>query len=41
MADIFDTAKYILEKSGAMSAMKLQKSCYYLQAWFLVWDDSL
>ena len=39
MANIFDTAKYILEKSGRMSTMKLQKLCYYCQAWTLVWDD--
>ena len=40
MANIFDTAEYILERSGPMSAMKLQKLCYYSQAWSLVWDDS-
>ena len=39
MANIFDTAEYILEKSGCMSTMKLQKLCYYSQAWALVWDD--
>ncbi len=39
MANVFDTAKYILEKSGTMSTMKLQKLCYYAQAWSLVWDD--
>ena len=27
MANVFDTAKYILEQSGAMSTMKLQKLC--------------
>lgn len=40
MANVFDTAKYILEKSGSMSTMKLQKLCYYCQAWSLVWDDA-
>lgn len=40
MANIFDVAKYILEKNGAMSTMKLQKLCYYAQAWSLVWDDT-
>lgn len=40
MANIFDTARYILEKSGTMSTMKLQKLCYYSQAWALVWDDA-
>lgn len=39
MANIFDTAKYILEKCGPLSTMKLQKLCYYSQAWSLVWDD--
>lgn len=40
MANVYDTAKYILEKSGTMSTMKLQKLCYYAQAWSLVWDDT-
>ena len=43
MANIFDTAKYIIQhsgKNGAMSTMKLQKLCYYAQAWSLVWDDA-
>ena len=39
MANVFDVAKYILNECGAMSAMKLQKLCYYSQAWSLVWDD--
>lgn len=39
MANIFDVARYILEKKGSMSTMKLQKLCYYSQAWSLVWDD--
>lgn len=39
MANIFDTARYILETQGNMSTMKLQKLCYYCQAWSLVWDD--
>lgn len=39
MATVFDVAKYILEKKGQMSTMKLQKLCYYSQAWALVWDD--
>ena len=39
MANVFDTAKYILEQKGDMSTMKLQKLCYYSQAWGLVWDD--
>lgn len=39
MATIFDVAKYILSQHGAMSTMKLQKLCYYSQAWSLVWND--
>lgn len=39
MATVFDTAAYILHKKGKMSTMKLQKLCYYAQAWALVWDD--
>lgn len=37
--NVFDVAKYILEKEGEMTAMKLQKLCYYAQAWSLVWDE--
>lgn len=36
---ILDVAKFILEKCGPMSAMKLQKLAYYSQAWQLVWED--
>lgn len=39
MATIFDSAKFILEQKGPLSTMKLQKLCYYAQAWSLVWDD--
>jgi uncharacterized phage-associated protein len=39
MARVEDVAAYILTKRGSMSAMKLQKLCYYAQAWHLVWDD--
>lgn len=41
MASIFDVAKYILHEKGEMSTMKLQKLCYYAQAWSLVWEDPL
>ena len=40
MANVFDVAKYILESRGSMSSMKIQKLCYYCQAWSLVWDDA-
>jgi len=39
MADVFDVAKYILEKQGSMTTMKLQKLVYYSQAWSIVWDE--
>src|SRR5436305_14795852 len=40
MANVFDVAKYILTKTGTMTAMKLQKLVYYSQAWSLVWDEA-
>lgn len=39
-ASAIDVAKYILEKTGPISTMKLQKLVYYAQAWSLVWDDA-
>jgi uncharacterized phage-associated protein len=39
MANVFDAAKHILGQRGEMTAMKLQKLCYYAQAWSLAWDD--
>lgn len=36
---IFDVAGYILKKTGSMTTMKLQKLCYYSQAWSLAWDE--
>ncbi len=39
MATVLDVATYILGKQGPMTAMKLQKLCYYAQAWSLVWDE--
>ena len=41
MASVYDVAKYILECSGEVTAMKLQKLAYYSQAWTLVWDEEL
>ena len=34
-----DVARYILERKGSMTAMKLQKLVYYAQAWSTVWDE--
>lgn len=39
MANVFDVVKYILEKQGPMTTMKLQKIVYYCQAWSVVWDE--
>ncbi|MER7165223.1 type II toxin-antitoxin system antitoxin SocA domain-containing protein [Micromonospora sp. NPDC000207] len=39
MARIEDVAAYVLDKQGPITAMKLQKLCYYAQAWNLVWED--
>ncbi len=39
MSNVFDVVKYILEKQGSMTTMKLQKLVYYCQAWSLVWDE--
>ena len=39
MADVFDVAKYILEKQDSITTMKLQKLVYYSQAWSVVWDE--
>ncbi len=36
---VHDVAAYVLEKSGQMSAFKLQKLCYYAQAWHLAFYD--
>lgn len=39
MANVFDVAKYILEKYSTLTAMKLQKLVYYSQAWHAVWSE--
>lgn len=39
MGTIFEVAKYITEKTGEVSAMKLQKLMFYAQAWSLVWEE--
>lgn len=35
---IFDVAEYILSRTGVITAMQLERLCYYAQAWSLVWD---
>lgn len=39
MANVFNVAKYILEQQGQISTWKLQKLCYYSQAWSLAWTE--
>ena len=39
MASVFDVAKYVLEKQGPMSTWKLQKLCFYSQAWSVAWTE--
>lgn len=39
MANVLDVARYILDKQGSMTAMKLQKLTYYSKAWHLVWEE--
>ena len=40
MADVIEVAEYILELTGAVTTMKLQKLAYFTQARFLVQNDS-
>lgn len=39
MASALDVARYITDKLGEVSAMKLQKLVYYAQAWHMVWFE--
>ncbi|HEV6968096.1 Panacea domain-containing protein [Roseateles sp.] len=39
MTRAIDVAKYLVEKYGEMSAMKLHKLAYYCQAWHMVWFE--
>lgn len=40
MANVYDVAKYILSKTDRISTWKLQKLCYYSQAWTIAWDGA-
>lgn len=40
MSTVFDVAGYILRQLGTMSTWKLEKLCYYSQAWALAWSDN-
>ena len=39
MATVLDVARYILDHVGETSAWKLQKLCYYAQAWSIAWTE--
>jgi hypothetical protein len=39
MAHVQDAAAYILHARGPMSAMKLQKLCYYAYGYHLAWES--
>ena len=40
MATVFDVARYVTEQAGPMSTWKLQKLCYYAQAWSIAWTEA-
>lgn len=37
--NIFDAARFIIDRFGEITKWKLQKLVYFCQAWSLVWDD--
>lgn len=39
MAHVQDVAAYILRKRGPMSAMKLQKLCFFAYGYHLAWEE--
>lgn len=39
MANVYDIASYILQRTGEITTWQLQKLVYYSQAWSLAWDD--
>jgi uncharacterized phage-associated protein len=41
MAHVFDVARYILERRGPVTTLKLQKLVYYVQAWAVANGDPL
>jgi uncharacterized phage-associated protein len=41
MAHVFDVARYVLERQGPVTTLKLQKLMYYVQAWAVVNGEPL
>lgn len=39
MATVHDVAAYILDRAAPMSAMKLQKLCFFAYGYHLAWED--
>ena len=39
MASVLDIAKYVLERQGSMTTLKLQKLVYFAQAWSTAWRN--
>ncbi|MEO3751023.1 type II toxin-antitoxin system antitoxin SocA domain-containing protein [Streptomyces sp. B6B3] len=39
MASVHDVAAYVLSARGPMSAMKLQKLCYFAYGYHMAWED--
>ncbi|MET8296377.1 type II toxin-antitoxin system antitoxin SocA domain-containing protein [Streptomyces sp. NPDC005180] len=39
MATVHDVAAYVLDKHGPMTAMKLQKLCFFAYGYHRVWSD--
>jgi uncharacterized phage-associated protein len=39
MAHVQDVAAHVLRARGPLSAMKLQKLCYYSYGYHLAWED--
>ena len=40
MANVFNVARFILAELGPMSTWKLQKLCFYSQAWSWAWTEN-
>ena len=38
-ASVLEVARYLLRRTGPVSRWKLQKLCYYAQAWQIAWTE--
>ena len=39
MADVTDVARYVVDRCGSLTTIKLQKLLYYCQGWHLAWES--